>query len=83
MGEHKITIEIISNPENNVLQTQNYTLQKYGQYSRILHNTSKLTINTARTCRYRKKYKYNNPDIYPATHVPQRAATEPESARCW
>ena len=51
MGEHKITIEIISNPENNVLQTQNYTLQKYGQYSRILHNTSKLTINTARTCR--------------------------------
>ena len=27
MGEHKITIEIISNPENNVLQTQSYTLQ--------------------------------------------------------
>ena len=24
MGEHKITIEIISNPENNVLQTQLY-----------------------------------------------------------
>ena len=28
MGEHKITFEIISNPENNVLQTQSYTLQK-------------------------------------------------------
>ena len=28
-----------------------------------------------------EKYKYNNPDIYPATHVPQRAATEPKSAR--
>ena len=27
------------------------------------------------------KYKYNNPDFYPATHVPQRAATEPESHR--
>ena len=37
MGEHKITIEIISNPENNVLQTQSYTLLKYGQYSHILH----------------------------------------------
>ena len=41
MGEHKITIEIISNPENNVLRPQNYTLQNYGQYSRILHTTSK------------------------------------------
>ena len=51
MGEHKITIEVISNPENNVLQTQSYTLQKNGQYSHILHNTSKLTINTARTLR--------------------------------
>ena len=50
MGEHKITIEIISIPENNVLQTQSYTLQKYGKYSHILHNTSKSTINTARTC---------------------------------
>ena len=29
------------------------------------------------------KYKYNNPDIYPAIHVPQRATTEPESVRCW
>ena len=29
------------------------------------------------------KYKYNNPDIYPAKHVPQRAATERESVRCW
>ena len=37
MGEHKITLEIISDPENNVLQTQSYTLQKYGQYSHILH----------------------------------------------
>ena len=35
MGEHKITIEIISNPENNVLRPQSYTLQKYGQYSHI------------------------------------------------
>ena len=35
MGEHKITNEIILNPENNVLQTQRYMLQKYGQYSHI------------------------------------------------
>ena len=43
MGEHKITIEIIWNPENNILRPLSYTLQKYGQYSHILHNTSMLT----------------------------------------
>ena len=40
--------------------------------------------NTERTVEITRntKYNYNNPDIYPATHVPQRAATEPESVRC-
>ena len=39
-----------------------------------MEHTIEITRNT--------KYKYNNPDIYPATHVPQRAATELESVRC-
>ena len=37
MGEHKITIEVISNPENNVLQTQSYTLQKKPANIRIFY----------------------------------------------
>ena len=45
MGEHKITIETISNPENNVVQTQSYTLQKMRpKFAYFTHKMSKLTI---------------------------------------
>ena len=33
MGEHKITIEVISNPENNVLQTQIFAY--FTQYEQV------------------------------------------------
>ena len=44
MGDHKITIEIISNPENNVLRPQSYMLQNMANIC-IFHTHIELINN--------------------------------------